>query len=48
MNIPKLTLGTGVALIVLALVFFVLTQSTTALIPFGIGLPILLCGLAAL
>ncbi|MBX2851815.1 MAG: hypothetical protein KTR15_08735 [Phycisphaeraceae bacterium] len=48
MNISKLTLGTGVALTALALIFFGLTRSTTALIPVGIGLPILLCGLAAL
>lgn len=46
-NTPKITLGFGVALIVLALAFFGITGSTTALIPVGIGLPIALCGLTA-
>lgn len=46
-NTPKLTLGFGIALIVLALVFFGVTGSTTALIPVAIGLPIAICGLVA-
>lgn len=46
-NTPKITLGFGIALIALALVFFGITGSTTALIPIGIGLPIALCGLIA-
>ena len=46
-NTPKITLGFGIALIVLALAFFGITGSTTALIPVGIGLPIALCGLIA-
>ncbi|MFK7790033.1 MAG: hypothetical protein AB8C95_11160 [Phycisphaeraceae bacterium] len=46
-NTAKVTLGFGIALILLAIVFFFLTGSTTALIPVGVGLPIALCGLIA-
>lgn len=46
-NTPKITLGFGAALILLALAFFGVTGSTTALIPVGVGLPIALCGVIA-
>ncbi|MEO0474845.1 MAG: hypothetical protein AAF085_02580 [Planctomycetota bacterium] len=46
-NTPKITVGFGVALILLALGFFAATGEKTALIPVGVGLPLAICGLIA-
>ncbi|MEM6259736.1 MAG: hypothetical protein AAGI37_15780 [Planctomycetota bacterium] len=46
-NTPKITLGLGIALALLALVFFGLTGKMTAIIPAYFGVPIVLCGVMA-
>ena len=46
-NAAKITLGFGLALILLALGFFAASGEKTALIPVGVGLPIAIAGLIA-
>lgn len=46
-NAAKLTLAYGLALIALAIIFVILTQQPTALIPVGIGLPAAILGFIA-
>jgi uncharacterized membrane protein len=46
-NSAAVTIAFGVALVLLALVFFGLTGSATALIPVGIAVPALICGAIA-
>jgi uncharacterized membrane protein HdeD (DUF308 family) len=44
----KLTIGIGVALVVLGVGAFALTQAKTSLIPAYFGVPLVVCGAAAL